>query len=309
MKKAFFINGGAGRVLCAFPALEHYIKTVDPTAPIIAEGWPELYALSDTLRNNVYPVGHKGLMDVLKDRELVSPEPYRLNAYFNQKANLIQAFDMLINYATPPEVVPASKPFSLSSSKAEMQHAKTLIDSIKKETGKKKVVVFQPLGSTARIEGNASIDESGRSIEYADMVYLAKQLSKTHAVILMTNLEIPAPEPLQVAILNNINMMQWAGIISQADYFLGCDSAGQHYANALGVPATVVIGSTFPENISYPLNKDFEIVDLGKDRRIYSPIRITSDMMIERSNERLMEMSEKQLNQIISNINRKLGNK
>ena len=30
MKKAFFINGGAGRVLCAIPALEYYKENTDP---------------------------------------------------------------------------------------------------------------------------------------------------------------------------------------------------------------------------------------------------------------------------------------
>ncbi|MCI4437663.1 MAG: hypothetical protein JHC33_12725 [Ignisphaera sp.] len=306
MKKAFFINGGAGRVLCAFPALEHYIKTVDPTAPIIAEAWPELFALSPTLRNNVYPIGNKGLLEILKDREIVSPEPYRLNAYFNQKVNLIQAFDMLVNYDTPPTDIPNNKPFNLEPSIAEAQHAKTLIESIKKETGKKKVIVFQPLGSTAKIEGNVSIDGSGRSIEYTDIIKFAKALSKDYAVILMTNLDIPSPEPLHVALLNNINIMQWAGIISEADYFLGCDSVGQHFANALNVPATVIIGSTFPENISYPSNKSFDIVDLGKDRRIYSPIRITNDIMIERNNERLMTMTDAQVTSIVNSIHKKL---
>ena len=35
MKKAFFINGGIGRVLCALPALEYYVKNTDPDAQAI----------------------------------------------------------------------------------------------------------------------------------------------------------------------------------------------------------------------------------------------------------------------------------
>lgn len=42
MKKAFYINGGAGRVLAAIPALEHHIKHIDPTVVIIVEGWLEI---------------------------------------------------------------------------------------------------------------------------------------------------------------------------------------------------------------------------------------------------------------------------
>ena len=57
-----------------------------------------LYAMSLSFGEKSFPIHHKGLFkDYLRDKEIVSPEPYRLNAYFNQKANLIQAFDMLIN--------------------------------------------------------------------------------------------------------------------------------------------------------------------------------------------------------------------
>ena len=111
MKKAFFINGGAGRVLCAIPALEWYKQNIDEDVIIVAEAWHELYMSSPIIRDNVYPMGHKDLFtDKLKDREIVSPEPYRLNAYFNQKCNLIQAFDILVNDL---KEVPKTKTFNL----------------------------------------------------------------------------------------------------------------------------------------------------------------------------------------------------
>ena len=85
MKKAFFINGGAGRVLCAIPALEHYKKHIDPDVVVVSEGWDELY-MTSSIRNNVFNVNHKQLFeDKLKDKELLTLEPYRMNAYFNQK--------------------------------------------------------------------------------------------------------------------------------------------------------------------------------------------------------------------------------
>jgi ADP-heptose:LPS heptosyltransferase len=75
------------------------------------------------------------------------------------------------------------------------------------------------------------------------------------------------------------------GIVKASDYFLGCDSMGQHYAHALGKPATVIIGSTFPQNISYTNTKNFTIIDNGKDKgRIYNPFRITMDFDSERDN-------------------------
>ena len=69
MKKAFFINGGAGRVLCSIPAFEHLASTGDDFI-IVSEAWTELYMLSDKLRDRVFQYGHKNLFqDYLKDRK------------------------------------------------------------------------------------------------------------------------------------------------------------------------------------------------------------------------------------------------
>jgi ADP-heptose:LPS heptosyltransferase len=92
------------------------------------------------------------------------------------------------------------------------------------------------------------------------------------------------------------------GIIKAADYFLGCDSVGQHYAHALGKPATVVIGATYPENISYPGNNKFTIIDNAKETRTYSPYRITSDPSSERHNEDNMILTEENYKKTIQSI-------
>jgi hypothetical protein len=309
MKKAFFLNGGSGRVFCAIPALEHYVKNVDPTAIIVAEAWMELFLTSPSLANNVYPMNHKNIFeDKLLDREIISPEPYRLNAYFNQKVNLIQAFDMLINETT--DEIPKSKEFNLNIGKGDQVFGYNFTNEIKTNLKKQKVVVFQPFGSGAKMQGNFIIDETGRSFELSDVMKIIEELGKHYAVILMTDLKIPPPpgnKQLSVALPENINLLQWMAIIKASDYFLGCDSVGQHFANALKKPATVVIGATFPENISYPNNKDFTIIDGGKGKRTYSPIRISMDYFIERSNEELMVLSEDSFKRIIKSITDKLG--
>ena len=304
MKKAFFVNGGAGRVLCAIPPLEHYKKHVDSSVVIVAESWMELFLTSATLRDNVYPGGHKGLFqDKLIDREIISPEPYRLNAYFNQKCNLIQAFDMLINEST--DEIPETRSFDIDISRNDQAYGYNLINQVKKQTGKDKVVVFQPLGSGAQMNGDFLIDGSGRSFELKDITHIISELVKDYAIVLMTNVKIPTNQNMGVAV-PEANMLQWMGIINAADYFLGCDSLGQHYAHALGKPATVVIGSTFPENISYPDNKDFTIIDNGKEARGYNPFRVAMDFDTERSNEDLMVMSDNTIKQIIDSVKNKL---
>jgi len=303
MKKAFFINGGAGRVLCAVPALEYYKQNVDNDVIIVSEGWPELF-LSTSLRNNVYPVNHIKLFDLLKDRELISPEPYRLNAYFNQRVNLIQAFDMLINGVD--ETV-ESKKINLDLGKNDQIYGYNLINQIKMQFKKDKVIVFQPFGSGIKMEGNFIWDTSGRSFELKDVFQIIDELSKDYGIIMMSNQKIPTDRQIQAAIPENTNLLQWMGIIKAADYFLGCDSVGQHYAHALGKPATVVIGSTYPDNISYPFNKEFTIIDNGKEMRSYSPYRITFDPIAERNNENNMILSEDSHKKILKSIRDKLG--
>ena len=102
----------------------------------------------------------------------------------------------------------------------------------------------------------------------------------------------------------DVTLRQWAGYIKFADHFLGCDSVGQHLAKSVGQKATVVIGGTFPKNVSYPDDADFTIFDLGKDRRIYDPIRITIDNHVSEVNRGIMKMEDKTLDNIIQNIER-----
>ena len=306
MKKAFFINGGAGRVLCAIPALEWYKQNVDEDVIIVAEAWHELYMSSPIIRDNVYPMGHKDLFtDKLKDREIISPEPYRLNAYFNQKCNLIQAFDILINDLKD---VPETKSFNLEINKVDQVYGYNLINQCRDQLKKEKVVVFQPFGSGVTKEGNFIFDSSGRSLELKNVYEIAEALTEHYALVMMTNIDIPPPQKqIGIVIPSNVNLLQWMGIINAADYFIGCDSMGQHYAHALKKPATVIIGSTCPENISYPDNKNFTIIDNGINKRKYIPMRITHDFTGERNNEDLMVLSDETLKTVVKSVTDKLG--
>lgn len=304
MNKAFFINGGAGRVLCSIPALEEYSKTHEDFI-VVAEAWGEFYSCSKILRDKVYPINHKNLFDsLLKDKEIVSPEPYRLNAYFNQKCNLIQAFDIIINDL---DYIPETKTLDLELNKHEQISGYNLVEEVREVLKKDKVVVFQPFGSSAKVEGKFIYDVTGRSFELADIYKIIEELKKNYGVILMTQIPIPDWDKLGVACPQNVPMIQWAGIINAADYFLGCDSMGQHIAHALKKPSTVVIGSTYPENISYPNNKNFYIIDNGKDKKKYSPIRISFEDQYDRHNEALMILSNETIKQISKSIKDKVG--
>ena len=103
------------------------------------------------------------------------------------------------------------------------------------------------------------------------------------------------------------DMRTWAGVINAADHFLGCDSMGQHLAKAFGKTATVVTGSTYPVNISYPDCKDFDIIDVGEGRRQYSPIRLTTDERVDRFNDQAMELDKDQIRSILTSVRKRMG--
>tara|TARA_X000000368_G_scaffold60968_1_gene43004 strand:- start:1201 stop:2325 length:1125 start_codon:yes stop_codon:yes gene_type:complete len=304
MNKAFFINGGAGRVLCSMPGLERYAKTHDDFI-IIAESWSELFLNNVTLRKHVYPLGHKDLFEEkLKDKKIVSLEPYRVNEYFTQRCNLIQAFDIEINEL---DEIPKTGEIKLDLNKEDQITGYTLVSEVKETLKKEKVVVFQPFGQSAKVEGNFIYDSTGRSFEVANIISLIEKLKKNFAVILMGEIEIPGWTNMGVAAPKGLGLNGWAGVINAADHFLGCDSVGQHLAYAVGKPTTVVIGSTFPENISYPDSKKFTVIDNGKGKREYSPIRITFDMNVDRNNEDLMVLTEDTMNQIVKGMKKPSG--
>ena len=304
MKKAFFINGGSGRVLCSMPALEKYAEKDDDFI-IVAESWGELYFLNEKLRDKVYQMVHKGLFeDKLTDRKIVSPEPYRVNQYFNQKCNLIQAFDIEINDLDDVRDIGT---INLSLSKEEQIIGHNVVSEVTQTLGKDKTVVFQPFGQGSKKEGQFIYDPTGRSFEVSNVIQVIEELRKNYSVILMTEIEIPGWEGLGVACPTGMDLNKWAGVINAADYFVGCDSVGQHFAHAMGKPATVVVGSTYPENISYPESKKFTIIDNAKEKRRYSPIRLTYDLFTERNNEALMCMGSDIVKQIAKSVKDKIG--
>ena len=304
MNKAFFINGGSGRVLCSMPALERYAEK-NKDFLIVAESWGELYLANKKLRDHVYFPMNKGLFeDKLKDCKIISPEPYRVNQYFNQKCNLIQAFDIEINEL---DEVRDTGELKLDLSKEEQITGYNLVNEVRAKLKKDKTIVFQPFGQSSKKEGDFIYDSTGRSFEVSNVLQVIEELRKHYGVIMMSEIEIPGWESQGIAHPRGVDLNKWMGVINAADYFLGCDSVGQHMANALKKPATVVIGSTYPENISYPNNKNFTIIDNGKERRRYTPIRLTMDVFTDRNNEDLMVIDKDAIKSITKSIKDKIG--
>jgi hypothetical protein len=305
--KAFFINGGAGRVICSIPAFEKYAETHDDFI-IVCEAGTDFFKGHPILHKHVYDVWHKGLFEEhLKHRDLVTPEPYRLWEYFNQKCSLAQAFDIIINDQGVRDL-PDPK---IYLSKMEMATGYNLIQEVKAKTGFDKVVIIQPFGRSIQNMGEFIVDPTSRSFQLNDTIEIINDLKKEYAVILMSEFPIALEEkddgkyPVAMSQIPDIRI--WASMIDVADHFIGCDSVGQHIAKSLGKTATVVVGSTFPINITYPNSKDFDIFDIGEGKRVYSPIRISMEEELDRYNDECMEMSIKQRQDILQSIRRRLG--
>jgi hypothetical protein len=307
--KAFFINGGAGRVLCSIPALERYAQdSGDENFIIVCEGGMDFYRGHPILHKHAYENWHKGLFDEhLRDKDLLSPEPYRINEYFNQKCSLAQAYDIEINNLEESRELPAP---TINLNKMETITGHQTIQEVKSNLNKDKVIIIQPFGRSVTHMGEYFIDSTSRSFEVHNIIKIINQLREKYAVIVMSEFPIPIPENKNhlVAVPREPNLRMWAAMMNSADHFLGCDSVGQHMAKALGKTATVVIGSTVPINITYLNDDSFDIIDIGKEKeRIYSPIRVTMDDEKDRMNDKVMMMDEKQEKRIVDSCIQFLG--
>tara|TARA_B100000683_G_scaffold264995_1_gene295330 strand:+ start:89 stop:1057 length:969 start_codon:yes stop_codon:yes gene_type:complete len=291
--KAFFLNGGAGRMLCSIPALELYEKeSGDKDFVIVCEGGTDMFKGHPTLHKRAYDPWHKNLFDdVIKHRQVVNPEPYQVWEYYNQKCSLSQAFDILFNDKGVREL---NKP-AIHFSKDELLVGRKLVNEVKEKIKKDKVICIQPFGRGIELLDDTPIDTTGRSFEFKDLKSILKKLEKDYALVMMSEMKMELKgEGLkqEVAMPEGLSLRQWAGMIKYCDHFLGCDSVGQHLAYAVGTPTTAVIGATFPINVSYPNQEGIKIVDLGMSDRLYDPIRITVDETVNRHNEKLMQMDD-----------------
>jgi ADP-heptose:LPS heptosyltransferase len=305
---AFLINGGAGRVLCSIPALELYEQEhPEDDFIIVVEYFIDLFKGHPTLYKRCYDHHHRHLYeDKLKNMNVFFPECYHVWEYFNQQASISQAFDILLNKKGVRELpVP-----TLVLSNDEAQGGAETVKTIKKDFQNKKAIVFQPFGRGSSLTpGSINNDPQGRSFSMADAVQIIRRLQRKYTVIVMSENQIDFKLfgiKEVVPQLTNMSLRRWMGIINAADYFLGCDSVGQHFAVSLDKKTTVVLGGTFKENVTYPNFKKINVVDLGEKNRMYAPIRLCSSEIADTNNEKLMMLTEANLNKIIATIDQNI---
>lgn len=305
---AFFINGGAGRVICSIPALEKYAEeNPDDDFIIVCEGGTDFYKGHPLFGKKAYDIWHKNLFEEkIKIRNCVSPEPYRVWEYYNQKCNLAQAFDISINNKGIREL---PRP-SIYINKHEMIAGASVVEEVKTISGFDKVLVVQPFGRSTENINDFIVDATSRSFQLDNILDIVQELRKEYGIIIMSeiplNIETKNNEP-PIAHPKIPDLKVWSGIINAADHFLGCDSLGQHIVKALDKSATVVTGSTYPINISYPTDPKFDIIDVGNGKRVYSPIRLATEEEQNRHNDEVMELTKEQIKDICNSVRKRLG--
>lgn len=307
MRKIFILDGGAGRIIAAIPALEKYVKNhPEEDVRILISGWDNLLWGNKLLQDITYNPDTKGIFEeFIKDADvIISPEPYRVPGYFNQKLSLVQAFDLEINGETALDTP------KLYLCKAEEKNAANLIADIKSQQKKEKTIVIQPFGRSAREDRGDIIDDSSRGLDSTAYLKLVKKLSTKYNLFLFAEKQCHLPEDTYT-VKPEMDLRMWMALIECSDYFVGCDSVGQHMARAFNKPGTVIIGSTFPVNVTYP--DWFQILEKEEIEKKYSPIRICGldSHLADRYNDRCMDLTDEEIDQmfmaIVKDIETKVG--
>ena len=290
MTKIISLDGGLGRIITAIPALLKYSKNnPDEEWYIMIPGWDFITWGIPELQERTFNPDARGSFDLFwKADQVISPEPYRVPAYYRNEISLREAFDVEINGSTDHSDLP---PMQLNISFQEKRRAYEIIEEARNKHKKSKTIVLQPYGSTATPHASGIFDDSLRSIPEPMLNYFVKELSKDYNLIFMGAKEFheirtykPDPDP---------NLREWAAIIGAADYFVGCDSCGQHICKALNKKASVMIAGTHIVNVTYD---GFHIIE--RDVGFYpDSMRISGFQahMSSRLNEPRIDFTQKEI--------------
>jgi len=309
-KTIIYIDGGAGRVIAAIPALLKFHR-LNPGADwnIIIPAWDYLLWSMPELQDRTYGADTKGLWDnvVSQADRILTPEPYRLPAYFRQEISLVEGFDREINMTTDHSDLTVPK---MVFNKAEEKWAANTIADVKQAQQKNKTIVIQPFGRGATLDRVDVVDPASRSLSADAYISLVKKLAAKYNMVFFGEQQFQIVTDTFTAKLQpNTDLRMWAALIDCADYFVGVDSVGQHMARATDTPGTVIFGSTFPVNTSYP--DFFQIIEKAGEKK-YSPIRITGldSTLADRHNDRMMDYDENEIvdlyNRIVTDIENKV---
>lgn len=309
MNTTIIINGGAGRVISAVPALEKYARlNPEDDFRVLVHGWENLFWSHPLLQNRTFSIGQKGIFEqFIKNNRVICPEPYYVYGYYNQKLSLAEAFDQEINKTedhndlTPPK---------LYLSLVEQSSAALMIKQKFQELKKSKIMVIQPFGSGMQLINNRPYDISQRSLDVDDYLKMCQRLAgmnKDLLIIYFGPSEFRHPGDSTTIHIEQGDLRMYMALINHCHYFLGCDSVGQHMARAFNKKGMVIMGATDEKNVTYP--NHFKIWRDKTKTPVYSPIRLSGiDCdFADRMNDGIMKLTDDQIINITNMINRDLA--
>ena len=304
------------------PALLKYGKNhPDEEWYVMIPGWDFMLWGIEELQERTFNPETKGMFQNYywdADR-VIAPEPYKLPAFYRNEISLAEAFDELINGTTDHSDLPD---MTLELTVDELLSGRSFINNAiqhlngggsvgggcgsceppKPVENHKKVVVYQPFGSTAYHSEMGIYDKSMRSISHIFANEIAKALAKDYIVINM-NGPLTGFEGV-VNFSQDPDLRTWAAIIQEADYFIGCDSCGQHIAQ-VGTPASVMVAGTHEVNVSYP--GKFHIIK--NDAKYYpNPMRVSmmNSTLADKLNQKRGVFTEEEQKSHIKEIIRRI---
>ncbi len=307
MKTIIGIDGGIGRVITAIPALLKYGKNHPDDEWYISVGaWEYCFWGIEELQKRVINPEMKGIFETIfwDADQVIQPEPYKEPQYYRNEISLSEAFDKTINNTDDHSDLPDIK---METRLVENMFVKELMGkmamSVYGDNGwqNRKWIVIQPYGSMASSSNLGIYDKSLRSIPDSFMKNILDGLKSDYNII---NMSAANNFSVFEGIINDpteYDMRTWISIIKQADYFIGCDSCGQHIAKGVGTDASVFIAGTHEVNISYP--DDFHIIK-NSEKFYPSPIRISNWTceLSEKLNEKRMVFSEEEQDEQIETV-------
>lgn len=295
----FILSGGAGRIITAIPALEKYYKqNPEDNFKVLVHGWESLFWSHPILQCRTFNVNQKGSFELhMKNNNVVVPEPYYCSKFYNKEVNLIEAFDKIINNTFTHDDL---KKNVLYTSKTEQHFAKQLITELKNYTGKDKVVIFQPFGSTAEIVNNNIVDKSNRSLSLETYLDLAREMSKTAAVFFASGTHLKHYEDQCTYTFEEKGpyFRMLISLMKECDCLVGVDSVAQHVAYAVGKKGVIIMGGTDEKHFSYP--QHFNIFRKKDRSPVYSPWRL-SDVDCEfsdRENDGILDFNSMEMHEL-----------
>ena len=299
--KIINIDGGIGRVIAALPALLKYHQNyLNEEWYVSIMGWDYIPLGIPQLQERSFNPDTKGVWEniFLKADKIVSPEPYRLPNFYKGKISLAEAFDEIINETEEHDDLNYE---TLNLSHSEIRKGQEIIYRAYEEHKKEKTIVINPYGSTAETCPLGVYDDSLRSLPESMFIQLCELLAEDYNMVYMGYSHLLSEDNKFVYVHQpDLHMRDWMGVIAQVDYFIGCDTVGQHIARATGTKGCVIMGGTNAINMSYP--DYFRVIQ--RKKAIYSPMRISGfqSNLAERLNKECIEYTESEILDVYEKI-------